>query len=111
MELQVKVLNINEGKNETIVKRCSLLAQYSAFVGKVREFEKDGYAREESIKKAVVYCRNHDILKELLEKNASDTPNKCARTGEGVIGGNMARCRPKKFPTYNKCKKAARICL
>ena len=71
LELQVRVLNINEGRNEAIVKKCSLLAQYSAFVGKVREFEKDGYAREESIKKAVVYCCNHDILKELLEINAS----------------------------------------
>ena len=71
LELQVKVLNINEGRNEAIVKRCGLLAQYCAFVGKVREFEKERYVREESIKKAVVYCRNHDILKQLLEENAA----------------------------------------
>ena len=75
LELQVKVLNINEGKNEAVVKRCSLLAQYSSFVGKVREFEKEGYDREESMRKAVVYCCNHDILKELLEKNSSEVLN------------------------------------
>ena len=75
LELQVKVLNLNEGRNEAIAKRCGLLAQYSTFVSKVRDFEKEGYTREESMKKAVVYCRNHDILKELLEKNAGEVLN------------------------------------
>ena len=75
LELKVKVFNINEGRNEAVIKRCSLLAQYSAFVGKIREFEKKGYARKESMKKAVVYCRNHDILKQLLEENAAEVLN------------------------------------
>ena len=75
LELQVRVLNINEGKNEAIAKKCTVLAQYSAFVGKVREFEKNGYNRQESVKKAVVFCRNNDILKELLEEHASEVLN------------------------------------
>ena len=75
LELQVKVLNINEGRNEAIVKKCGLLTQYSAFVNKVREFEKKGYTREESMKKAIVYCCNNDILKGLLEENSSEVLN------------------------------------
>ena len=75
LELEVKVLNINEGKNEAIAERCALLAQYSAFVGKVRHFEKEGCTQHEAVKKAVIYCRNHDILKELLDINASEVVN------------------------------------
>ncbi|MCL2070109.1 MAG: Rpn family recombination-promoting nuclease/putative transposase [Treponema sp.] len=72
LELEVKVLNINEGKNEAIVNKCRFLSQYSAFTAKVREFKNGGYSLQEAIKKAVVYCRDHDILKEFLEKQASE---------------------------------------
>jgi len=75
LELIVKVININEGENELIVKKCQTLAEYSAFIAKVREYEKTGLLLEESVKKAVVYCRNHDILKEFLGKNASEVMN------------------------------------
>jgi hypothetical protein len=79
LELVVKVININEGQNEAIAKRCRLLAEYSAFVAKEREFEKDGLKHGEAINEAVVYCRNHDILKEFLEKNASEASNNAPR--------------------------------
>ena len=75
LELEVKVLNINEGKNDAIVQRCRHLAQYSAFVAKVRGYENEGNNLQEAVKKAVVFCRNHDILKELLEENASEVLN------------------------------------
>ena len=38
LEMEVKVLNINEGRNEEIVNRCKKLAEYSAFIGKVRYY-------------------------------------------------------------------------
>jgi len=75
LELTVKVININEGRNEKIAKRSRTLSEYSAFIGKVREFEKGGESKEEAITKAAVYCRNHDILKEFLERHASEVIN------------------------------------
>jgi predicted transposase/invertase (TIGR01784 family) len=75
LELEVKVLNINDGKNEAIAKKCKVLSQYIAFIAKVRELEKDGYNRENAINKAVKHCRDHDILKEFLEKHASEVLN------------------------------------
>ena len=75
LELEVTVLNINEGKNESIIQNCGLLAQYSTFIAKVRECLKDGSILQEAIKKAVIYCREHDILKEPLEKQASEVLN------------------------------------
>jgi len=66
LEMEVKVLNINEGRNEEIVKRCKKLVEYSAFIGKVRYYLAELGNLEESIKKAVKYCQKHDILNEFL---------------------------------------------
>jgi hypothetical protein len=74
-ELEVKVININEGRNDAIVKKCKTLSQYSAFIAKVRFFEKEGSSIEESIEKAVKYCRSHDILKEFMEEHAKEIMN------------------------------------
>jgi len=71
-ELEVRVININKGKNEEIAQKCQTLYQYSAFISKVREFMKEGLSLKEAMEKAVYYCRKHDILKELLEKHAKE---------------------------------------
>ena len=75
LELEVKVLNINKGKNEAIVQKCRLLAHYSVFIGKVREFENQSNGLKEAVKKAVIYCRKHDIMKELLKQSSSEVYN------------------------------------
>jgi hypothetical protein len=75
LELEVKVININEGKNEKIAKRCKVLSEYSVFIAKVRDFENLGDTLEKSIKKAVQYCLKYDILKEFLEENAAEVTN------------------------------------
>jgi len=75
LELEVKVININQGRNIGIVNKCNTLAGYSAFVGKVNEYEKEGLAREAAIKEAVKYCVENNILKEFLEQNSSEVMN------------------------------------
>ena len=75
LELVVKVININQGRNEGIARKCRTLAEYSAFVEKVREHQKECGILEEAIKKAIIFCREHDILKEFLEKNATEVFN------------------------------------
>jgi predicted transposase/invertase (TIGR01784 family) len=74
-ELEVKIININEGKNSAIVKKCETLAQYSAFIAKIREYENKGLTLEESVKKAVEHCCEHDILKEFMEEYAKEIMN------------------------------------
>jgi predicted transposase/invertase (TIGR01784 family) len=72
LELEVRVININKGKNEWIAKKCRTLAHYSAFISSVRDYQKEGLPLREAIKKAVPYCRKHDIMKEFLEKHAKE---------------------------------------
>ncbi|MDR2901315.1 MAG: Rpn family recombination-promoting nuclease/putative transposase [Treponema sp.] len=75
LELEVKVININEGRNKELANRCKKLAEYSFFVEKVRFFQKESSTLEEAIKKAIQYCKKHDILKEYLEIHGSEVLN------------------------------------
>jgi hypothetical protein len=75
LDLEVEVLNINEGRNRAVAERCRTLREYAAFVARVRDFRNEAGDIEEAIKKAVVYCRNHDILKEFLEQHATEVLN------------------------------------
>ena len=75
LELVVKIYNINQGHNEQMARRCAKLNGYSAFIAKVREFERQTRDKTEAMKAAVRYCREHDILKEFLEANATEVMN------------------------------------
>ena len=75
LELEVRVININHGKNERLIQQCKTLAQYSAFIAKMREMEKAIGDKTEALKQAIQYCRAHDILKEFLEKNGTEVIN------------------------------------
>ena len=75
LELEIKVININEGKNEDIVKQCKVLADYSAFIAKVRFFLKETGDLKEAIEKAIIYAQNNDILKEFLETHSTEVIN------------------------------------
>ena len=75
LELVVKVININHGRNGAIAGKCETLAHYSAFVDKEREFSKTGVNKTESLTRAVKYCVEHGILKEFLGKHATEVVN------------------------------------
>jgi hypothetical protein len=72
LELIVRVININEGRNADLARKCKALAHYSVFVGRMREYTKAGMGLDEAARKAVEYCLKHGILKEFLEKNATE---------------------------------------
>jgi predicted transposase YdaD len=75
LELEVKVININHGRNEEITKRCKTLAGYSVFVSKVQEYEMEQKDRKEAMKKAVKYCMEKEILKDFFDQNATEVMN------------------------------------
>jgi len=75
LELEVKVLNINKGKNIEIVNRCRMLTEYSLFMAKVWEFREIYDDLLTAIKETVKYCQKHDILKEYLNKHETEVIN------------------------------------
>jgi hypothetical protein len=53
LELIAQVININHGRNEAIARRCRILNEYSAFIAKARDFEKQLGNRTEAMGQAV----------------------------------------------------------
>ena len=67
LELVVKVYNVNEGKNEGLLKRCEFLNNYCIFINRVRYNLGLGMGIREAIVEAVRYCESQDVMKEYLE--------------------------------------------
>jgi hypothetical protein len=72
LELEVKVININKGRNESIINRCKELADYSEFIATIRIFLEKFGSKEEAVREAVKYCRKHAILIEFLENHNTE---------------------------------------
>jgi predicted transposase/invertase (TIGR01784 family) len=75
LELKVKAVNINEGRNEAIVTRCKKLSEYSTFIAKIHSFLKETGSLDEAVKQAIIYCQKHDILNKYLEVHGSEVLN------------------------------------
>ena len=75
LELEVQVLNVNEGRNEDIVKKCEALNDYARFIDKVREYQKEKLDLETALAKAAEYCIKNDIMADFLESHASEVLN------------------------------------
>ena len=71
LELKVLQLNINEGYNKDIKRKCPTLFQYMKYVDTVRKLAKD-IALDEAVKKAVDDCIKNDILKDFLLANKAE---------------------------------------
>jgi hypothetical protein len=75
LDLEVKVININFGKNNSILKECETLSQYSYFIDRIRSFIKSGYSRDEAIQKSIEACINENILREFLTEHGTEVCN------------------------------------
>ena len=74
IELIVKVYNINHGRNKHILEKSKTLDDYSLFISKIWEY-KEKLTLEESMKAAIQYCIENDIIKDFLKKHGSEVVN------------------------------------
>lgn len=72
IEFTATMYNINIGHNQKLMEECDTLQGYSIFIGKIREFQKTGMNLSEAIDMASMYCIEHAILADFLQKNRSE---------------------------------------
>ena len=75
LELTARVLNINAGHNEGIIRKSASLSGYVAFTHKVREGISMGLELAEAVTEAVNYCEERQILQPFLSNHASEVLN------------------------------------
>ena len=75
LELEVKAYNINAGHNKTLMEKSRDLGEFAQFVEVVRE-KQFGLAGkkelEEAFRLAIMYCIEHNILREFLETHGEE---------------------------------------
>ena len=71
LELKVTVLNINNGMNERLKKKCPDLKQYMQYVDKVRSYSKE-MTLKDAVVTAVDECIRDNILKDFLIKQKAE---------------------------------------
>ena len=74
MELQVQILNINNGHNSQLMERCPVLKEYAVPVGKVKSY-RGQMNFEEAVKQAVDECIEEGILREFLMTRRAEVMN------------------------------------
>ena len=75
LELEVRVVNINEGRNEAVVNKSEALRGYVAFIGKVRANIASGIDLTQAVTQAVKDCIGEGILEEFLNNHSSEVIN------------------------------------
>jgi hypothetical protein len=74
LDLIVKVFNINNGRNEEILRRSDTLNGYGIFVSLVKKYM-ESMNRDPAILRAIDDCIRQNVLKRFLEENASEVRN------------------------------------
>ena len=72
LELSVRVLNINKGKNSELVKESKVLSDYVSFVDIARTNLSTGVTLADAIDETVKYCIENDILADFLKRYRSE---------------------------------------
>lgn len=72
VELTVRMLNINHGHNELLMKKCRTLDEYSRLADATRNYMAVEADMQTALNKAVDYCIENGILKEFLLKNRAE---------------------------------------
>ncbi len=75
MELVVKVINICQPENNPFLEKCQPLREYSIFINQIYKYTAEGMKLEDAIHKAVLYCKEHNIMQPFLLKHASEVEN------------------------------------
>lgn len=72
IELKVKLININADSGHELLEKCSYIKEYSLFIGRVREYMAADLTREDAMKNAIEYCKNHGIMVDFLQEHGME---------------------------------------
>ncbi len=77
VQVSVRLININPGKNEKLLDSCGVLREYSWFVEKVREYKAMNVTLEEAVDRAVDEMPKNYQIRSFLIKNRAEVRNMC----------------------------------
>ena len=70
------MININSGKNQSIMDSCHVLYEYAVFVAKIKRY-RESMELKEAIDLAVRECIEENILRDFLEQHRREVCDMC----------------------------------
>lgn len=74
MELQVQILNVNDGHNKQLMEACPTLHQYAILVSRIKAYSKK-MDFEDAVNRAINECIEEDVLREFLLRRRAEVMN------------------------------------
>jgi len=75
LELTVRVVNINPGYNNNLLKKCKTLNGYSSFIERVRSNQKRGNNLQDAMKEAISWGMSQDVLSAFFIEHGTEIRN------------------------------------
>ena len=75
-EWTATMININSGKNQSIMDSCHVLYEYAVFVAKIKRY-RESMELKEAIDLAVRECIEENILRDFLEQHRREVCDMC----------------------------------
>ena len=75
-EWTATMININSGKNQSIMDNCHVLYEYAVFVAKIKRY-RDSMELKEAIDLTVRECIEENILRDFLEQHRREVCDMC----------------------------------
>ena len=73
LELQVLMLNINDGNNEALKESCRVLKEYMQYVNRVRKYVyQENMTLNNAVEHAITECIKEGILEDFLRENRAE---------------------------------------
>ena len=71
-EWTATMINLNKGKNDTLLEKCKVLADYMVLINKIRVYKKEMGNIKDAVNRAVDECIQEGRLVEFLEKHRGE---------------------------------------
>ncbi|MCI8852776.1 MAG: Rpn family recombination-promoting nuclease/putative transposase [Lachnospiraceae bacterium] len=66
LECRVRMININQGRNQELLEKCRRLWEYAELIGRIRHNQAQGMNLKEAVDAAVDSCIREEILADIL---------------------------------------------
>ena len=76
-EWTATMVNINQGHNEELLRKCPALREYMTLIELIRDFKNKGCSVDQAVDEAVKKCIENGILAEFLTKHRAEVKDVC----------------------------------
>ncbi len=76
-EWTATMINLNQGKNDELLAKCNVLADYMTLINKIRMYKRESVSIKDAVDRSVNECIQEGVLAEFLKKHRGEVMSNC----------------------------------